>query len=53
MARIRTPGSKPGMVQNHVYARALDPIDKSYSHVAFTEEGFPPEYELLSFQVHI
>jgi len=53
MARIRTPGSKPGMVQNHVYARALDPIDKSYSHVAFTEEGFPSEYELLGFQVHI
>jgi hypothetical protein len=53
MARIRTPGSKPGMVQNHIYARALDPIDKSYSHVNFAEDGFPPEYELVEFQVHI
>ena len=53
MARIRTPGSKPGYVQNHIYARALDPIDAHLNTVHFTEEGFPPEYELLDFQVHI
>ena len=53
MARIRTPGSKPGFVQNHIYARALDPIDTHISTVHFTEEGFPPEYELVDFQVHI
>ena len=53
MARIRTPGSKPGYVQNHIYARALDPIDSHLSHVHFTEEGFPYEYELVEFQVHI
>jgi hypothetical protein len=53
MARFRTPGSKPGYVQNHIYARALDPIDSHPSHVHFTEEGFPFEYELVNFQVHI
>ena len=53
MARIKTPGSKPGFVQNHIYARALDPIDTHISTVHFTEEGFPPEYELVEFQVHI
>ena len=53
LARIRTPGSKPGFVQNHIYARALDPIDSHLSVVHFTEEGFPPMYELLDFQVHI
>ena len=53
MARIKTPGSKPGYVQNHIYARALDPIDTHLSLVHFTEEGFPPEYELVDFQVHI
>jgi hypothetical protein len=53
MARIRTPGSKPSYVQNHIYARALDPINSHLSHVRFEEDGFPPEYELLEFQVHI
>lgn len=53
MARIRTPGSKPGYVQNHIYARALDPIDEHFSHVHFSEEGFPFEYELVDFQVHL
>jgi hypothetical protein len=53
MARIRTPGSKPGYVQNHIYARALDPIDSHFSHIHFEEDGFPPEYELVDFQVHI
>ena len=53
MARIRTPGSKPGYVQNHIYARALAPMDRHFSHVHFSEDGFPPEYELVDFQVHI
>jgi hypothetical protein len=41
------------MVQNHIYARALDPIDSQLSHVQFEEDGFPAEYELVDFQVHI
>jgi hypothetical protein len=53
MTKFRTPGSKPGLVQNMVYARSLHPIDEHVSHVHFTQEGFPFGYELLDFQVHI
>jgi hypothetical protein len=53
MTRFRTSASKPGMVQNLVYAEALHPIDEHLSHVHFVEEGFPFNYELIDFQVHI
>jgi hypothetical protein len=53
IARYRTPGAKPGSFQNLVYARAIDPIDKRLYHVHFTEDGFPFNYELLDFQLHI
>jgi hypothetical protein len=53
ITRIKTPGNNPGYVQNHIYARALDPIDARVSHVQFSEEGFPFEYDIVDFQVHI
>ncbi len=53
MTRFRTPGSKPGVVQNLVYAQALDPIYSHPTHVHFTEEGFPFNYELVDFQLHL
>jgi hypothetical protein len=53
MTRFRTASSRPGMVQNLVYAEALHPIDEHLSHVHFLEEGFPYNYELIDFQVHI
>jgi hypothetical protein len=53
MTRFRTHGSKPGMVQNMVYAQSLHPIDEHLSHVHFVEEGFPFNYELVDFQLHI
>jgi hypothetical protein len=53
MTKFRTPGSKPGLVQNMVYARSLHPIDEHVSHVHFTQEGFPVGYELLDFQLHV
>jgi hypothetical protein len=53
IARYRTPDAKPGLVQNLVYARAIDPIDKHLNHVHFTEDGFPFNYELTDFQLHI
>jgi hypothetical protein len=40
-------------VQNLVYAKALNPIYSQISHVHFTEEGFPFNYELIDFQIHI
>jgi hypothetical protein len=41
------------MVQNMVYAQSLHPIDEHLSHVHFVEEGFPFNYELIDFQLHI
>jgi hypothetical protein len=52
-AKFHPANSKPGVVQNLVYARALDPIDSNPSHVHFVEDGFPFNYELIDFQVHI
>jgi hypothetical protein len=53
MTRFRTPNSPPGAVQNLVYAKSLDPIYKQPTNVHFTEEGFPFNYELLDFQIHV
>ena len=53
MTRFRTNNGKPGMVQSLVYAESLHPIDEHLSHVHFTETGFPFNYELVDFQLHI
>jgi hypothetical protein len=53
MTKFRANGAKPGMVQNVVYAEALHPIDEHLSHVHFIESGFPFNYELVDFQLHI
>jgi hypothetical protein len=53
IARFHDAVAKPGTEQRMVFARALNPIDSHTSHVHFSEEGFPYEYELLDFQVHI
>jgi hypothetical protein len=53
MTRFRAPGAKPGMAQNMVYAQSLHPLDEHLSHVHFVEEGFPFDYELIDFQLHI
>jgi hypothetical protein len=53
MTRFHVPGTKPGLIQNLVYARALDPIDSHLTHVEFSEDGFPFNYELVDFQLHL
>jgi hypothetical protein len=53
MTKFRGKGSKPGMIQNLVYAEALHPIDEHLSHVHFSEKGFPFGFELVDFQLHI
>jgi hypothetical protein len=53
MTRFRTKESKPGMVQNMVYAKSLHPIEEQPSHVHFVQEGFPSGFELLDFQLHM
>jgi hypothetical protein len=42
-----------GSVQSLVYAKSLDPIHKEKNHVQFTEGGFPFNFELIDFQVHL
>jgi hypothetical protein len=53
MTRFHAKNSKPGLVQNLVFAKSLDPIHSQISHVHFSEEGFPFNYELIDFQIHI
>jgi hypothetical protein len=53
MTRFHDRKSKPGLIQNLVYAKSLDPIYSQISHVKFEEDGFPFYYELVDFQIHI
>ena len=53
IARFHEVGSTPGTEKKLVFAKALDPIDSHPSHVHFSEEGFPFNYEMIEFQVHI
>jgi hypothetical protein len=53
MTRYHPKGAKPGIVKNHIFAEALNPIDSHPQHVHFVEEGFPYNYELVDFQFHI
>jgi hypothetical protein len=53
MTRFRAKNGEPGMVQNLVYAKELHQIDKTPSTVHFVEGGFPYDFELIDFQLHI
>jgi hypothetical protein len=53
MTRFKMPGAKPGMVQNLIFAQSLHPIDEHLSNVHFVEDGFPFNYELVDFQLHV
>lgn len=47
----RTAG--PGVSQNMVYARPLEPIGAQAAHVKFEQAGFPPGYRLVGFEIHL
>jgi hypothetical protein len=53
MTKFRARNAKTGMVQNMIYAEALHPIDRNPLHVHLLEGGFPFDFEVLDFQVHI
>jgi hypothetical protein len=53
ITRFRAPNTKPGMVQNLIYAKSLHPIDALPEHIHFTEEGFPFGYEMIEFHLHL
>jgi hypothetical protein len=53
MTRFHPKDGAQGMVQVLVYARSLDPIDSHLANVHFTEGGFPPNFEVVDFQMHV
>jgi len=53
VTRFQSHGAPPGVVQNLVYAKALDPIDSHPLHVHLNEGGFPPGFEPVGFQLHV
>jgi hypothetical protein len=53
LARFHPKGTKPGTVQNLVYAKELHPIDAHPTNVHLVEDGFPPDFELVDFQLHL
>jgi len=53
MVKFHPKGSAPGVVQSMVYAKALNPIDSHPTHVKYSQEGFPFDYEVIDFQLHL
>lgn len=53
MTRFHPKDGAPRMVQDLVYARSLNPIDSHVTNVHFTEGGFPPNFEVVDFQMHV
>jgi hypothetical protein len=53
IARFHDTSAPPGTEQKLIFAKALNPIDTQTSHVHFSEEGFPFNYEMIDFQVHL
>jgi hypothetical protein len=53
MTRFHPKGTKPGTVQNLVYARELGMIESHPTNVHFVEGGFPYDFELIDFQLHL
>jgi hypothetical protein len=53
MTKFHPRGSDPGVVQSLVFAKALEPIGSKPSKIHFTEEGFPIDYQVTEFQLHL
>jgi hypothetical protein len=53
MIKFHPKGSGPGIVQSMVYAKALNPINEHPAKVKFAQEGFPFDYEVIDFQLHL
>jgi hypothetical protein len=47
------PGTESTVVQSLVYAKALPPIGSDPVKVKFTEEGFPVNYQLVEYHMHL
>jgi hypothetical protein len=53
MIKFHPKNSGPGIVQSMVYAKALNPIDDHPTKIKFAQEGFPFDYQVVDFQLHL
>ncbi len=53
LTRFHPKGGKPGVVQNLVYAKSLHPIDSHVTSIHILEGGFPLDFEVQDFQLHL
>ncbi|HZZ18525.1 MAG TPA: hypothetical protein VFE25_04110 [Opitutaceae bacterium] len=53
MTRFHPKDAKPGLVQNLIYAEALNPVGDKPLRVHIEEDGFPFDYEVVDFQLHV
>ncbi|HZZ18868.1 MAG TPA: hypothetical protein VFE25_05840 [Opitutaceae bacterium] len=53
ITKFHAMNAPEGASQNLIYAKALDPITHNVSHVKFEQGGFPPGYQLISFELHL
>jgi hypothetical protein len=53
MTQFHPKGGEQRAVQNLVYARELGPIDARAAKVHFIEGGFPFDFEVVDFQMHL
>jgi hypothetical protein len=53
MTKFKERGTEAGSFRNLVFAKALDPITATATSVHFQQAGFPPGYELQSFEIHL
>jgi hypothetical protein len=53
VAQFHPKGSKPGTAQNLVYAKEIHEIGVQPTRVEIVESGYPYDFELLNFQLHV
>ena len=53
ICRYHERGGPPGSYRDWINARALDPIGPKPAHIHFLAGGFPPGYDLQSFELHL
>jgi hypothetical protein len=51
--RFREKNAKPNEVKMLIYAAQLHEIDRRQQSVDIVEGGFPPEFEMIGFQLHL
>ncbi len=53
LVQYHEPNAPKGTVQNWIFAKALNPIDRQPHKVTIIRGGFPKGYELEKYQVHL